>query len=284
MKTSSLSKIIKGLLFLAATSFIISSCKKTTAEEDTDTTGATENSFAQATFNEVGTISDQAASGSTSSYRGGQDGGNLLSSCATITFDTINHTNADTIVVDFGPTNCFCHDLRFRRGKINISYTKPHYWDSLDVITITFSNYFVNDYGVSGIKTITNMGRVAGQSTYNVTVNAGMITKPNGTTFTWNANHTRKWIAGENTPFFWLDDVYSYTGSSNGNSSNGASYTSNIVTPLIRKLNCPKWFVQGVVDFTPNSKPMRTIDYGTGACDDVAIVTINGHQYTVHMW
>jgi hypothetical protein len=284
MKKTLIAGFIKGFFLLAATSFIITGCKKNTPE-DTDTTSSNENSFAQASFNEAGTISDQAAAGSTSSYRlTGADDAYLLSSCATLTFDTINHNNADSITVDFGTTNCLCHDLRYRRGKINITYTKPHYWDSLDVITLTFTNYFVNNYGISGIKTITNMGRVAGQSTINVTVSAGTITKPTGGSFTWNSNHTRKWIAGENTPFFWLDDKYSYTGSSNGFSSNGNSYTANIVSPLIRELICPKYFVQGTLDFTPNSKPTRRIDYGTGACDDVAIVTINGHQYTIHMW
>jgi hypothetical protein len=285
MKKSPFSGIIKGLLVVAITGFVISGCKKAAPQEDTDTTASNENSFAQASFNEVGNISDQAAAGSMSSYRqNGADNGYILSSCATITFDTINHNNADSITVDFGTQNCLCKDLRYRRGKINITYTKPHYWDSLDVITITFSNYYVNNYGISGIKTITNMGRINGQSTFNVTVNAGTITKPTGGSFTWNSNITRKWTAGENTPFFWLDDEYTYTGSSNGFSSNGQSYTALITSPLVRQLVCPKWFVKGVLDFTPNAKPMRSLDFGTGACDDIVVVTISGHQYTVHMW
>jgi hypothetical protein len=286
MKNKSTGKFLKSLLIIGLCGFVISGCKKTSpAATDSDTTASNENAFSQSTFNDAGNISDQAASSNMSTYRLNADAnGSLLSNCATIIWDTLNHTNADTLIVDFGTTNCLCHDGRYRRGKINIMYTKRHYFDSLNVITLTFNNYFVNDYGVSGTKIITNQGRINGQQTYNVVVNNGTITKPNnGGSFTWNSNITRKWIAGQNTPFFWYDDVYSFTGNSNGVSSTGTGYVATIVTPLERALSC-YWIGKGILDFTPSGKATRIIDYGNGTCDNVATVTINGHQYTVYMW
>jgi len=287
MKKISGIKLVQGLTVLALATLVISGCKKTPATTDSDTNSSNENAFAQARFNETGNISDQAAANSMTSYRlnPNANNGSLLSHCATVTFDTINHFNSDTIEVNFGPTNCLCADGRNRRGIIYVGYTKPHYWDSLDVITLTFSNYFVDDYGISGTKTMTNEGRINGQQTYNSTVVNGTITKPNnGGSFTWNSNITRKWTAGESTPWWWLDDAYQFTGTSNGVSSTGAGYTATIMTPLTWECSCPLYFVSGVLDFTPTGHATRVIDYGNGACDNICTVTINGTAYTVHMW
>jgi hypothetical protein len=46
-------------------------------------------------------------------------------------------------------------------------------------------------------------------------------------------------------------------------------------------IGCRKHFTQGVLEHTPSGKAMRTIDYGNGACDDQATVTINGNTYTI---
>jgi hypothetical protein len=287
MKKITRVRCIQGFTILAMAGMVISGCKKTTPATDSDTVSSNENAFAQARFNETGSISDQAAANSVSSYRltPGANNGSLLSNCATLTFDTVNHTNPDTIMVNYGPVNCMCHDGRMRRGIIYVTYTKPHYWDSLDVITLTFSGYYVDNYGISGVKTITNQGRINGQQTYNSTVVNGMITKPNnGGSYTWNSNITRKWTAGENTPWFWFDDQYQFTGTSNGVSSTGTGYTATIITPLQWDASCPMWFVSGILDFTPTGHPTRVIDYGNGACDDVCTVTISGTPYTVHMW
>jgi len=280
-------KFIKGLAIIALAGMVITGCKKSTTTTDSDTNSSNENSFAQARFDEAGNISDQAAANSITSYRlsGNANNGSILSSCATIRFDTVNHP--DSIIVNFGTTNCLCHDGRYRRGIIYITYTKPHYWDSLDVITLTFSNYYVNDYGISGTKTVTNMGRVGGYPTWNCTVVNGMITKPasqGGGSYTWNSNITRKQTAGMSTPWIWYTYVYQYTGNSNGVSSNGNGYTAVITNPLVYDLSCPWCFVQGTIDFTPTGHPMRIIDYGTGSCTGTVTVNISGTIYTVHVW
>jgi hypothetical protein len=275
--------LIITLAILAIPGMLLTGCKKD-QEEDSDTSASSENAFAEATYQDVANIADEASrSSSLSNYRNGNPDG-LLSSCATITRDTLNSSNVDTITVDFGTTNCTCADGRNRRGKIIISYN-GQYRDSLTTINIGFDNYFVNDNQVLGTKTIVNQGHnAAGHLVYNITVNGQIILANGNGTISWTANKVREWITGESTQA-WSDDIYSITGSGNGTGANGNSFTAVITSPLIRNmaLGCRRHFVQGTMELTPSNKPMRLIDFGTGACDDIATVTINNNTYTIHL-
>jgi hypothetical protein len=90
----------------------------------------------------------------------------------------------------------------------------------------------------------------------------------------------RTWLEGFNTPGIFADDVFSITGASNGTKVNGDSWTSVINTPLMFKRVC-RQFVSGTRTVSPENRPERLIDYGTGACDNTATVTINGNVYTI---
>ena len=200
----------------------------------------------------------------------------LLSACATVTIDSV--ATPHTITVDFGASNCLCSDGRYRRGQINISYS-GHYRDAGSTHTITFTNYYVNDNKIMGTKTVLNNGRnTAGNLTYSITVN-GSIEKSSGGTITWNSNRTREWIVGESTPA-WNDDVYLITGSASGTSAGGTSFTLNITSALRKEIGC-RHFVSGSFALTPSGKAVRYVDYGTGACDNTATVTINGNTYNI---
>jgi hypothetical protein len=281
MKTKML---FTGLMLLALTGMVLTGCRKDKEDEDNDTSATSDNAFATATFQDMGNIADEAARGnSLSNYRNGNAEG-VLSACATITHDSLISADLDTITVDFGSSNCTCADGRNRRGQLIITYTGS-YRDSLTTITITPNNYFVNDNQVMGTHTIVNQGHnAAGHLVYNVTVSGQIILANGSGTITWNANKVREWITGESTSL-WSDDIYSITGTASGTSANGSTFTANITSPLIRNmsLGCRRHFVQGAVDITPSNKPVRHVDFGSGTCDDVATVTINGNTYTVHL-
>lgn len=280
MKTNRI--IISSILALSISALVFTGCKKD--QEDSDTTASGDNAFAEATFNDVSNISDEAGySGSISNYRIGNDD-QLLSTCATVTFDTLNTADQDTIHINFGSTNCTCNDGRQRRGEVLVYYS-GHYRDSASTHTITFNNYFVDDNQVLGTKTVTNNGHnAAGHLVYSISVNGQIVLASNGGTITWNSQRQREWTQGEGT-LIWSDDVYSITGSASGTSASGHNFTMNITSPLIRNmaLGCRRHFVQGTFELTPDNKPTRTVDYGTGACDDIATVTINNHVYTIHL-
>jgi hypothetical protein len=268
---------------LVCSAILFSSCKKDAATDD-DVESAQDNALAESSFNDVTTITDQAAySGSVNMRVAGsssadKEDGSLGSACATVSVDTVSSPHI--ITIDFGTTNCLCNDGRYRRGKIMASFT-GRYKDAGTVISISFSNYFVNDNQLTGTKKITNNGlNAAGHLVYKIEVN-GSVIKANGAgTATWISTRQREWIAGSATPLILNDDVYSITGSASGTTAKGKSYTISITTALVRKMSC-RWFESGVLDVTPQNKPTRTLDYGNTGCDANATVTISGHTFPI---
>lgn len=280
MKTTlSFSRI---LLLLAITSLVnLSACRKKD-DLDNDTSSSKNENTAERYFNEVQDIADQAAkTGDLSTFKLSSNEGMLLSNCAVITFDTLENvsvSNPDTIIIDFG-TSCLCNDNKTRSGKIIISST-GRYRNEGSIITITPENYFVNGNQILGSRIVTNTGNNAlGQPTFNVLVNGTIILANNEGTITWNATRQRTWIQGNNTLIF-SDDVYSITGGSSGTKVNGQTWTSIITSPLVHKRICHQ-IVSGVLQVTPSNKPIRTIDFGQGNCDNTLTVSINGNSYTI---
>ncbi len=287
---------LSSAILIMALSLSFTGCRPNKdKDKDKDTSGAEDNTIADKSFEDIGQISNEAASGGLSSYKLADYDG-LLSHCVTVTHDTA----LNKITVDFGSANCLCHDNRYRRGKLFITYTnsvKPEpytYWDSLTKITITTTpdnSYFVgndasNMHQVIGTKNITNNGHnAAGHMTWIVDVN-GQIVKPNNQgTITWTSNRVREWLTGEGTPS-WQDDSYGVTGTASGTSANGTPFSMNITSQLIRKINCIRWFVSGTLEFKPGNKPTRYVDFAppsNGACDDEVWVTINSTVYKIHM-
>jgi hypothetical protein len=77
-----------------------------------------------------------------------------------------------------------------------------------------------------------------------------------------------------------LDDVYEITGSTTGVNRNGISYVAQIITKLRVELACEWRIVSGVIEVTPEGKSVRKIDFGSGACDRLVTVTVNGKTKT----
>ncbi|TNE78198.1 MAG: hypothetical protein EP332_15085 [Bacteroidetes bacterium] len=267
MKITSLSLSVLALGGLLA----LNACKKDAdPEPDTnagDAEAAQEIAIAEQLFGDMKNIADEAESGSVSSFKNGMS----FASCATV---TLNQAQKQ-ITVDFGTSNCLCRDLRNRRGVLNVTYT-TNYWDSGNVVTITPQNYYVNDYGITGTKTLTNLGNDAnGNPHWSVAV-SGQITKPNnGGTFSWTSSRVNTWSAGSSTPQDWTDDAWTVTGSSTLTSSSQIQWTLNITKALHRAMNCP-WIDEGTLTLDRTGVQTRTLDYGAGACDNDATLSVVG--------
>jgi hypothetical protein len=278
-------KLSNILIFGLSLTLFISSCKKKDKkEEDTETVSATESSLASSIDNDMNNIADEAGRTKNINSFKISENSSVMSSCATLKFDTLINTNEDSITVNYGTSNCLCNDGRLRRGSLLIVYTGK-YKDSLTTINITPINYYVNDNKVSGSKTIKNLGHnAAGHLVYEINATISILKADNSGTIQWVGTRHREWLSGENT-LIWSDDKYSLTGSASGTNANGRSFTSviNPNKPLVRdmSLGCRKHFVSGELQHTPQGKPTRIIDYGNGACDDQATVTINSNTYTI---
>ena len=257
---------MRSLTLVVLACLALVACRKESAEEpvDRDYTSAVDHDRAEAYFNDALKQSDAAA----------KDGERP---CAvSVTRDTVSVPH--TLLIDFGPSNCTGADGRNRRGRLAITFT-GRYRDPGTVITITREDYYVNDHRLQGVKTVTNAGlNGEGQPFFSVSV-SGSVTAPDGS---WTSIHsyqrTRTWIAGQNTLDL-LDDVYLITGSGNGVNRKAQPFSLLITTPLRVEVGCP-WIVSGVLKITPASLEVRTVDYGTGACDNQVSVTVNGNTFT----
>jgi hypothetical protein len=262
-----------GLFAFAITGILLlTDCNRKNKNNDNDTEIVADNALSESAYNDVLNIADDASDKNTGDNLGNYK---TSSNCATVTHDTLS--TPKTITIDFGAANCLCNDGRYRRGKILVSYT-GHYRDSGSVHTITFDAYAVNDRQIMGSKTVTNMGHNSfGHPYFSIIVN-GLIIKPTGDSITWNSNRTRVWTQGDSTQTR-LDDVYEITGSASG-TKGSTNYTMTIIQPLVRHMDC-NWISSGKIELQPSGKPLRTIDYGAGTCDNTATVTINGTVYTI---
>ncbi len=273
---------IIGLLTIS-----LGACKKEKDEFDNDTSSVVEYAMSDAAFSDVASISDEAYDGTLDSYRlqHGSSSERVMSTCATITFDT--SATPKTLTIDFGTSDCLCGDGNYRRGAIIVSWSGP-YKDSGSVRTITFNNYFVNYNQILGTKTVTNNGRNQnGNLSYTVSINGSVVWDPQyfggGGTSTYTSTRTREWIAGEITPN-WLDDVYLISGTASGTTRVGSSYTMATTEALKKEIGF-RHFTDGTLEFTPSGKYTRVIDYGyvNGQRDALAQVTINGYTFTVQL-
>nr|AIA14175.1 Unknown Function [uncultured bacterium] len=182
------------------------------------------------------------------------------------------------VLIDFGDDDCIGEDGRIRKGKIFVTYS-GRYREEGTVITVTPDDYTVNGYSVNGTKTITNMGENADGHVYFTIAVDGSITAPGGAwTSQWQSNRIRTWIEGESTITIW-DDAYEITGTASGTNRNGIDYNILITSPLRAEIGC-RWLVSGTLVLTPEGYDPRTIDFGTGECNNSFSVTVNGETTT----
>ena len=265
------------MVLIAAT---FTSCKRfeSRSEREDNNESASDGASAENTFNDVANVADNAEKNGALGFRlsaEAEAAQNLTGNCATITRDTV----ARRITIDFGTSNCIGNDGKSRRGKIYIDYTGP-YRQTGTVRTFSFDNYYVNDNKIEGTKSITTVaGFDAATPQWSIQVNGQVILANNEGTITWTANRTRKMIAGKDTPV-WTDDVYTIEGTASGVSARGVNFTTTITSPLRKEIGC-RWFVSGVIEHQPEDKPLRKIDFGSGSCDDQAVVTVRNRERTI---
>lgn len=202
--------------------------------------------------------------------------------CAEVTNDKENNI----ITIDFGD-GCVGPRGRERSGKIIIAYSHE-IGDSLANRIITFENYVVNNKGITGTielrdRSINEAGNLQSvKRLIDLT-----ITFPNGQQTVFNGSRTREWLsgAGDDDP---SNNVYKITGSVEGISTTGRSFTHTIVEPIISDWSCAAQGnfarISGVVELSKlkgYSVRKRTVDYGDGECDNFITITTFKRTYVI---
>ena len=316
----SLSQSVSGNFFLLIIVFVISSllfssCRKrekeVVEEEDTEQNTANDNNSAESYMADIESIGSQVSEdGSLETYRTtGSTGMEALeaSGCAVIT------VAGQIVTVDFGTTGCVGKDGRSRTGKLIYDFSAStsgatHYRNPGFSMSVTSQNYVVNGYAVNIInKTITNTTPNTIPSTTNpgtnlkwlVVANVSIVKPNNGGTITWACSRTKELLntndtncyKGQNRAIVWTKAIVKLNGSASGVNAKSENYSA-VATDLVRDFNCAPDpvsrphrhpFISGTVVYTPASRPVRTIDYGNGACDMLATITIKNKIFNINL-
>ena len=189
-------------------------------------------------------------------------------SCVAVNVISYNAaTKIGKVELDFGTTNCPCNDGKLRRGKIEVEYKGDKKVVGTQVI-YTPNQYFVNDFGVAGKKTVT----YSAPYTWTIKVENGVVTKPDGKTITWSSDRVRTMVAGKGD----LDptnDAYEVSGTSSGKNSAGNDYSYETLSPLLFSYGCD-YISSGKLKIKRSGKKDAIIDYGNGTCDNKGTITV----------
>ena len=247
---------------------ITTSCRKMDDESsDSDTETAKDCYLMDANINDALNQADLAANDN-----------NLGKAGPTISIDT--NVMPHTMVINYG-TGTLCNDGKLRSGKLNITFT-GRYRNAGTVITISTDSFYQNGNKLEAIKTITNNGRnTSGNLNYTISITNAKLTTLDNKTSTHSSTRNREWIAGETTITV-TDDVYKITGNATGTNNKGLSYTADITAPLIIDFSCAYRITGGTLEIKPQNKLTRTVNYGTGTCDNSFEVKIGNKSYTIY--
>jgi hypothetical protein len=196
--------------------------------------------------------------------------------CATVTItpaDTVTYPK--TMVIDYG-SGCTSSTGVTRKGKLTVTLTGK-IRKSGSVVTVSFTDYYVNGYKVEGTFSITNNSTANGLVFTTQTTN-GKVTFPSGAWFSHSGTKTFTQTGGIGTVTF-TDDVYTITGNFSNANSEGKSVSGTITTPLVKSMSC-KNIMAGVIQFTYNGIK-GTLDFGSGTCDNAATLTVGLKTYPI---
>lgn len=273
--------VIFSLLLFNASILFLNSCNKKKTEVDNETQSVVDNAICEQQFISIQPVVNQKGIN--------QAGIKKVNACeswiilgaigtpsvtspgpqdtADVNADGVYDNGPVTFQIDYG-TGCAGADGITRFGKINITTAKR--WSTLNnSVTVDLVSYKYGNVTYSGSITISRPDSLTLSST---------ITNGHCTDGSWNIDYsgtkTIKKTAGI--------DEYTITGSSSGKNREGRNFTSNIITPLVKKGSC-KFITSGVMELTPDGFKKRTVDFGNGNCDDQATFTVNGQTITFTM-
>ena len=284
-------KLFKTPVLVAFSLVVITatSCKKreaSVADEDlpeaTQTESSADNSIADEMQTHVYTVvHTEVCNVEEQSFKTGgavisPDGcASVYTSFDTITYNSLQHIYLDSMIIDYGTAGCSWGG-RTRTGKIVL--TKNLKMSTVDcVMNVDLVDLFIDGYKVEGFATLENKGYANLELTLHTTFTNGKVTSPDLSKFsTFQTDRTFKISPGNNRI------ITTVFGIQSGGNHLGQSYSATVAAaqPLMFIDDC-KYPHKGVVTITSTDHPTLEVNFagGTGACDNLAIVKINGTKY-----
>lgn len=262
---------------IAVTSLVlVNGCKKD-EDIDTETTSATDNNICENEFLRILPTVNNIAIDEGGVHRLGHGSGNsVLVTGPVISVDTANSFPV-VMTIDYGTGIVDGVDGKIRKGKIICEISNS--WDTIGTVTtITLDSFYVGAIRYEGSLTVERTGA----STFHKIVHNGHCSKSGSTPWEifFESDKTITFTSGANNSS--QTSIITIDGTNSGTDRNGQDWTCNITSPIIRDMSCT-WVTQGTLELTPEGKSMRTVDFGTGTCDDKGTISIEGNTFEFTM-
>ncbi len=301
-----------SLMIVAIAGVTFTACRKRDTkkveERDTEQTTINDNNLAENSASDADVMGSQVSENYTlTTYK--TSGSDLLlsASCATVS-TTFSNSAVVSATVDFG-TSCVGKDGRTRSGKLFYNFSGSNvnakfYRNPGFNMVVTSQNYVVDGNAITLTKTVTNTtplslptGTNPGTNlTWQVTSNVTIVKPNNEGTVNWSCSRTKTLLntndpnvyKGQLLPIDWTKARIEISGTANGTNAKGENF-SVTANNLVRDFTCapdplrPRRhpFISGTMQYTPGNRPTRYVDFGNGACDFSAVVTIEGQEFTI---
>ncbi|MEO8086581.1 MAG: hypothetical protein ABI763_07165 [Bacteroidota bacterium] len=198
-----------------------------------------------------------------------------LSDCSTVTWDSLH----STVTIYFN--HCAGRNGHTRDGSIIVTYTGGDYWTMGASWDVAFDNFYIDDRQVTGSRHVENAGPESNGCIWNIVANL-TFSRSDGSTRTWTSTRTREITAGYRDTVC-SNHVYKINGTATHADSQSGNSADLTFSNIIRDLDCA-YITAGTITVVPNNnRPQRSIDFGSGNCDDVATVTKNGQSRVIHL-
>lgn len=267
--------LLKGILSVFVLSLMLTSCSKdepaaTDTTTDLNLEHSTEVAQTDQTLDATFNIMDIAYAEIE------EDAGrsvSLFPSCVTIIIS--NQGGVTFVTLDFG-LGCTLNNGAVVSGLIHFTYGPVQ----AGTVTITYSleNFVHNDRAVEGGGSLFRERNNAGGNPQHTVNHDLVITFPSGMVAEVDGTREAVWIEGVGSGV-WSDNVFSVTGNRSIELSTGFSHYAIVTEALRKEASCP-FVVSGMLDIIHNGTE-GVLNYGDGTCDNLAILTVNGVDYTI---
>lgn len=265
---------------LIAAMFVVGCKKKETVEVDNETQSAVDNAVADQEYAAiVPTVNNHAIN-----TKGTGASGRTFATCDSlvkISGDTLfgvgGHIDPTYTLNINSSTGC---NLTMPDGKLRTGYLKVRLTDKIKntnaKMIIKMLNYTAStiNYSCDSI-VVTTVASNTLYTTFNVKIING-VCQSSSWTIKYNSDRTiTHYVKGSPAG---TDPVTMVYGTANGINRQSRAFTVDIPSssPLVKHKAC-QYIDKGVLNLTPEGFKTRSVDFGTGTCDDDATFTVNGN-------
>ena len=283
MKKKSFISVLSIILFAA---FTMIGCEKNKNVEDIDLMTAEDDAIADLAYDDVFTEVDMVMNIMDAFGYIMPNSKSELDTCPVISVMAASDAFwPRKVIVDYGE-GC-SHGLRMRKGKIIITVTGPM-WEAGSSRTVELDNFYVNGHKVEGTRIVTNEGRwmegeYEGKRYFSVVLTGGKVYVPDtDIVISKEVNRTRTFFEGEETRWDTRDDIWYIDGIGSGVNRKGIPFSREITNSLWKEIGC-RFITKGTVLISAEGRPDVILDYGDGACDPEATVTVGDESRTINL-